>query len=128
MMKENDDLSSYVKDKEHYDFILDNLYRLKPPYPKEYLSLFFLLGLVSNAKGHIEQLFDFENRCVKDLEEVDLSWATHTDLKLIALAYNLFTWKNSLNNDILDYNLASIFSVDSNVKELMFNAIRLNNL
>ena len=128
MMNKNDVLKDYAKDKEHYDFVLDNLCKLNTPYTMEYLSLFFLLGLISNAKGHIEQLFDFENRCVKDLEEVDLSWASNTDLKLIALAYNLFTWKNSLNNDILDYNLATIFSVDSNIKELMFNAIRLNNI
>lgn len=128
MMNEKDILKDYVKDEKHYDFILKNLSKLNTPYIMEYLSLFFLLGLISNAENHINQLFDFENRCVKDLKEVDLSWATHTDFKLIALAYNLFTWKNSLNNDILDYNLASIFSVDSDIKELMFNAIRLYNL
>ena len=56
----------------------------------EYVSLFYTLGLTRDCREHIDNLFDFESRCVKWAALTE-PWVSGADARVIRLAFNLFT-------------------------------------
>lgn len=54
------------------------------------LALAYLLTLDPVCKEHIEQIYDFDEKCIK-LNCLSAGWQTGTSIKTTRLAFNLFT-------------------------------------
>ncbi|MDE5771670.1 MAG: hypothetical protein K2I06_08625 [Ruminococcus sp.] len=53
-------------------------------------SLAYLIALDDVCRNHIEEIYDFEERCINPDSLVE-PWQTSTSIKTILLAFNLFT-------------------------------------
>mgnify|MGYP004453827209 CR=1 FL=1 len=55
-----------------------------------HIALFYVLGLSEDCKRNVDTLYDWKSNCVKKLGKKS-GWITSTSLKIIRLAYNLFS-------------------------------------
>lgn len=53
-------------------------------------SLAYLIALDSVCRNHVEETYDFEERCINP-ECLEKAWQTSTSIRTILLAFNLFT-------------------------------------
>ncbi len=53
-------------------------------------SLAYLIALDDVCRNHVEEIYDFEERCINPDSLVE-PWQTSTSIKTILLAFNLFT-------------------------------------
>jgi len=55
-----------------------------------YRALFYTFGLCKETREHIEELFDFKERCIKQ-DALYSGWQTGQSVRLTLLAFNLWS-------------------------------------
>lgn len=74
--------------KEHEEFYIK--YLSKCQYQDEYhRSLLYSLGISSDTRNHINEIFDYRRNCIKP-ECINSGWQTSGSLKIVRLAFNLY--------------------------------------
>ncbi len=88
------------------------------PYRK---AFFYLLGLTTETRKNINDLYDFEENCI-EFEGLDKPWQTGTSTKLTRLAINLYNgyFGTEFGGKYTPYNL-----FDCELMCYMFEAIKL---
>jgi hypothetical protein len=84
-------MKQLFKDDEHRTFYEECLRRA--PNDSYHRALFYTLGLTPETRKHINQLYDFRERCI-EFEGLNKAWQTGTTLKVCRLAFNLFNGYN----------------------------------
>ena len=99
-------------------------------------ALFYVLGLTEDCRRNIDSLYDWEDRCVKQVEGEAYGWITGTDMRIIRLAYNLFNNgaptafhiedPEEKNEELMKYLPTSIFGgISAELVEFCFEGIRI---
>lgn len=71
-------------------------------------ALAYLITADEECSKHIEQIYDFDDRCIK-LECLNSSWNTSTSRKTLNLAFNLYTGCTDWADSASDCAVADIF-------------------
>ena len=88
----------------------------------------YLLSLDVVLRNHIQEVFDFEEDCIK-CDSLQKDWQTGTSLKVVRLAYNL--WNGCYYDNYIDdgscgyYSVGEIFSAGGQYAEYYWVAIKL---
>lgn len=91
---------------------------------KERLSLFYVLSLFNETRKHIEDLYDFQGKCIK-LDGLNKGWQTGGTTKATKLAFNLYNNWRGYDGEGEDYSPLEIFSVSTEYRNYMLLAVQL---
>lgn len=83
-------------------------------------AFFYLVGIASETRNHVEQLFDFSNDCIKP-DALHNPWQTSGTVKICRLAFNL--WCGYMRGDACDYTPYELF--DCGYVRYMVEGIKL---
>lgn len=91
---------------------------------KERLSLFYVLSLFDETRKYIEDLYDFQGKCIK-LDGLTKGWQTGGTTKATKLAFNLYNNWRGYDGEGEDYSPLEIFSVSTEYRNYMLLAVQL---
>ena len=77
------------KDEHHKWFYEANIARTNSQRDTERKALFYALGLTSETRNNINQLYNFNENCIR-LEGLKKPWQTGTTIRVCRLAFNLY--------------------------------------
>ncbi|WP_025845213.1 DUF6075 family protein [Paenibacillus ehimensis] len=112
------------KDLEHHQFYEGNIRMTRSQQDPYRQALFYLLGLTSQTRRHIRDLYDFEESSIR-LEGLQQGWQTSSTVKLTRLAFNLY---NGYTGDAelgAPRNYSPYFIFDTGLLPYFFEAIKL---
>lgn len=85
-------------------------------------SLFYLLALFTETRGHINDLYDFKNNWIK-FDGLNKGWQTGGTSKITKLAFNLYNGYHGENGE--DFSPLTLFSVSEDNRIYLLEAIKL---
>jgi len=91
---------------------------------KERTSLFYILALFEETRRHINDLYDFEENCIK-CEGVKEAWQTGGTTKATKLAFNLFNDFRGDDREKENYSPLELFSLDTDYRNYMLMAVQI---
>ncbi|MBW4080259.1 DUF6075 family protein [Paenibacillus sp. S150] len=114
------------KDIKHEQFYEGNIrmtHSQQDPYRK---ALFYLLGLTPQTRQHIQDIYDYEESCIR-LEGLEQGWQTSSSIKLTRLAFNLFNGYTGDSEADRDYsrNYSPYHLFDTSLMPYFFEALKL---
>lgn len=85
-------------------------------------ALIYTLGINEDTRSHINEIYDFSTRCIK-LNSLKAGWVTSSDLRVLRLAFNLFTDCVPESTHKERYAVGEVFNYGD--AEYFFQAIKL---
>ena len=85
-------------------------------------ALIYVLGINEDTRNHINEIYDFGMRCIK-VKSLKACWVTSGDLRVMRLAFNLFTGYVPESSHKERYSVGEIFNYGD--VEYLFQAIKL---
>lgn len=76
-------------DKAHEDFFYTNMEKCRYKDVYHY-ALIYTLGINQDTRNHIDRIYDFASGCIKP-ECIHDGWQTSGSMKVVRLAFNLYT-------------------------------------
>lgn len=77
------------KNKEHKQFYYEQLAKSSSQ-DCYHRALFYALGINEDTRNHINEIYDFDTRCIKH-KALKAGWITSSDARAMRLAFNLYT-------------------------------------
>lgn len=111
-------------DKEHKEFFEQQVIATHAQDDVYRKAMFYALGLTDTTRRHIEEIYDFKNRCPR-FKIMCKAWQTSTSVQVIRLAFNLYngydgSGKSDPHGGYAPYDLFAC-----GLMEYMFEAIRV---
>lgn len=112
------------KDINHEQFYEGNIrmtHSQQDPYRK---ALFYLFGLMSQTRQHIQDVYDFEESGIRP-EGLEKSWQTSSTIKLTRLAFNLYNGYAGDENRDNVRNYSPYYLFDNGLLPYFAEAVKL---
>ena len=88
------------------------------------MSVLRMLPLFEETRRHINDLYDFEENCMK-FEGLKKGWQTGGTTKATKLAFNLFNNYRGEDREKEDYSPLELFSLDTDYRNYMLMAVQI---
>ncbi len=113
------------KDSEHEESYNKLIARAKvQEWDKERLSLFYVLSLFDETRRNINDLYDFEENCIR-LEGLNKGWQTGGTTRATKLAFNLYNNWLGEDREHEDYSPLEIFCISTEYRNYFLTAVQL---